>query len=150
MQRVLDSKGFWSCDITLAANRKFAQQLHEEVEKFRQNLELYEDAVGDPRALLEAAESAMREEGEEIEGETAEARANLIVARAMAARNLTREEEEREQAKLVLQDAEEAALSSEKQVTNLSMLGVIFVALALLVLTIQMVKKKGDAPEEFE
>ena len=32
VERVLNTKGFWTCDITLAANRKFAQQLNERVE----------------------------------------------------------------------------------------------------------------------
>ena len=32
VQHVLDTKGFWSCDITLAVNRKFAQNLKEQVE----------------------------------------------------------------------------------------------------------------------
>ena len=32
VQHVLNTKGFWSCDITLAANRKFAQSLKEQVE----------------------------------------------------------------------------------------------------------------------
>lgn len=68
----------------------------------------------------------------------------------MAPRNLTREEEEREAQKAALQDEEDAALSSEKQWTNLSMLGVIFVALALLILTIQVVKKKGDPAQDME
>jgi DNA polymerase-3 subunit epsilon len=31
-QHVLNTKGFWSCDITLAANRMFAKKLQEEVE----------------------------------------------------------------------------------------------------------------------
>jgi hypothetical protein len=32
VQHVLDTKGFWSCDLTLAVNRKFAQKLKEQVE----------------------------------------------------------------------------------------------------------------------
>jgi len=32
VKKVLDAKGFWSCDVTVAANRKFMQKQNEEME----------------------------------------------------------------------------------------------------------------------
>ena len=92
----------------------------------------------------------MQEEGEELEGEDEDDRRNSLVAKAMAGRFLTREEEEREAERIAQQEEEDAALSSEKQWTNLSMLGVIFVGLTLLILTIQIVKKKDGPVEDLE
>jgi len=124
-------------------------ELHEEVEKFKQNIDLYLEAVEDPKAMVESVEAAMIEEGEELEQDV-DARTTALIARAMSSRNLTREEEEREQQKIAQVDEEDAAISNEKQWTNLSMLGVVFVALALLILTIQIVKKKGDAGQDLD
>ena len=134
----------------MTANCGEESELHDEVEKFRQNLDLYKEVVRDPQAMIEQVEAQLQEDGEELEGEDADSKINSLVAKAMAPRNLTREEEEREAQKAALQDEEDAALSSEKQWTNLSMLGVIFVALALLILTIQVVKKKGDPAQDME
>ena len=134
----------------MTANCGEDSELHDEVEKFRQNLDLYKEVVRDPQAMIEQVEAQLQEDGEELEGEDADSKINSLVAKAMAPRNLTREEEEREAQKAALQDEEDAALSSEKQWTNLSMLGVIFVALALLILTIQVVKKKGDPAQDME
>ena len=134
----------------MTANCGEDSELHDEVEKFRQNLDLYKEVVRDPQAVIEQVEAQLQEDGEELEGEDADSKINSLVAKAMAPRNLTREEEEREAQKAALQDEEDAALSSEKQWTNLSMLGVIFVALALLILTIQVVKKKGDPAQDME
>mmetsp|Transcript_19074 Transcript_19074/g.25823 ORF Transcript_19074/g.25823 Transcript_19074/m.25823 type:complete len:100 (+) Transcript_19074:1873-2172(+) len=99
--------------------------------------------------MVESVEAAMIEEGEELEQDV-DARTTALIARAMSSRNLTREEEEREQQKIAQVDEEDAAISNEKQWTNLSMLGVVFVALALLILTIQIVKKKGDAGQDLD
>ena len=134
----------------MTANCGEDSELHDEVEKFRQNLDLYKELVRAPQAVIEQVEAQLQEDGEELEGEDADSKINSLVAKAMAPRNLTREEEEREAQKAALQDEEDAALSSEKQWTNLSMLGVIFVALALLILTIQVVKKKGDPAQDME
>ena len=52
--------------------------------------------VRDPQAVIEQVEAQLQEDGEELEGEDADSKINSLVAKAMAPRNLTREEEERE------------------------------------------------------
>ena len=77
----------------VTANCGEDSELHDEVEKFRQNLDLYKDVVRDPQTMLEQIEAQMQEDGEELEGEDADSKINSLVAKAMASRNLTREEE---------------------------------------------------------
>ena len=66
----------------------------------------------------------------------------------MAERHLTREEEEREQQKLEFLNEEDATIASEKQYSNLTMLGIVFVGLALLIFAVSALKKGGDEEDE--
>ena len=69
----------------------------------------------------------------------------MLVERAMAIRHLTPEEEDREQERRDQLDAEDDALSSQKQWTNVKALGILLIALVLLIITF---KKGGSGDDE--
>lgn len=75
-------------------------ELMEKVEKFQQNLDLYKEIVKDPRCYMEGVEAQAVEDGEEPVEEDADMRSAHLVAKAMCNRNMTPEEEDREQEKI--------------------------------------------------
>ena len=62
VQHMLDTKGFWSCDVTLAANRKFGQKLKEQVEE---RLEFYDKGTA-PRKNIAMMQAALEAAGPEF------------------------------------------------------------------------------------
>ena len=65
--------------------------------------------------------------------------------KAMAERHLTPHEQEEQEENQALADDEEAHLESSKQWNNLQVMAAILVGLVLLIVTIKIVKGKGDA-----
>ena len=65
--------------------------------------------------------------------------------KAMAERHLTPQEQEEQEENQALANDEEAHLESSKQWNNLQVMAAILVGLVLLIVTIKIVKGKGDA-----
>ena len=58
------------------------------MERVKQNLELYEEYVEDPKAVLDSTKEEKEANGEELETEVASLNASLVTS-AMSRRNLT-------------------------------------------------------------
>lgn len=123
-------------------------ELMEKVEKFQQNLDLYKEIVKDPRCYMEGVEAQAVEDGEEPVEEDADMRSAHLVAKAMCNRNMTPEEEDREQEKIEQIQRDEEDLCNEKQWTQLQTMGIVFFAIVLLMLTIRFVKKGSTGAED--
>ena len=121
----------------------------EEMERVKQNLELYEEYVEDPKAVLDSTKEEKEANGEELETEVASLNASLVTS-AMSRRNLTPAEQQREEERLEAQKAEEADVENAQQWSILQVLVAVFAGVILLLLTISLLKKGGGDEDGFE
>ena len=100
--------------------------------------------------MIEQVEAQLQKDGEELKGEDADSKINSLVAKAMAPSKLDSRRGGARSSKSSAAGRGRCRSEQRETMTNLSVLGVIFVTLALIILTIYVVKKIGEPAQDME